>query len=69
MTVDYYKNSNEELEAVVWLKSGKPLNEELINAGVATPISTPPTNIVNRLMFNHYLKLLKRNNYEKPDEI
>lgn len=43
---------------VIWLNDGSPLNEVLINLGLATPISTPPTNIVNSVFKNHYKRIL-----------
>ena len=45
---------------VVWLKDGTPINEVLIIKGIATPIDTPPTNIVNSLFRNHYREIISK---------
>lgn len=62
ISVDYYtflQGGEERTQVVVWLRSGKPLNEILIDEGVASALSTPPTNIVNQLMYKYHLNNLR----------
>ncbi len=53
VVVDTY-SIEKELFFVIWLNDGTPLNETLILNSAGRPISTPPTNIVNRLFKEHY---------------
>lgn len=62
VVIDYYVHEDQAIrqdkrttyEVVIWLDSGVPLNESLVELGLATPMPTPPTNIVNKLMFTYY---------------
>lgn len=57
VVVDTYTVENEKF-FVIWLSDGTPINEALIANGIASPIDTPPTNIVNTLFKNHYKRIL-----------
>ncbi|MGL4755794.1 MAG: hypothetical protein ACRCXB_25850 [Aeromonadaceae bacterium] len=53
--VDYYHLIENDTDYVVmWTQNGVPLNLKLIEAGLAHPMDTPPTNLVNTLMAQFY---------------
>lgn len=53
--VDYYHLiKNDKDYVVMWTQNGVPLNLKLIEAGLAHPMDTPPTNLVNTLMAQFY---------------
>jgi len=54
---DLYHIGNEHPYTVVWIKN-QPFNLQMITAGIATPDTTPPTNIVDRLFAEYYWKQL-----------
>ena len=47
--------------AVIWIE-GKPLNVELVNAGLAKPDPNPPTNIVDRIFATYFWNKAKGKN-------
>lgn len=65
--VDLHKHEDAEFDlydtgakypyTVIWLNN-KPFNLQIITAGIATPDTTPPTNIVDRLFAEYYWKQL-----------
>lgn len=54
---DLYHISNQYPYTVVWIKN-QPFNLQMITTGIATPDTTPPTNIVDRLFAEYYWKQL-----------
>lgn len=57
VVVDTYRLGDEN-HFVIWLEDGTPLNETLITNMIASPIDSPPTNIVNSLFKEHYRTIL-----------
>jgi hypothetical protein len=57
IAIDTYTHEQQKY-FVLWLQDGTPLNEVLILNDLATPSTTPPTNIVNSLFLTHYKKIL-----------
>jgi hypothetical protein len=54
---DFYKTAQEHPYTVVWINN-QPFNLQIITSGIASPDSTPPTNIVDRLFAEYYWEKL-----------
>lgn len=53
--VDYYHlDSDSSDHVVIWVEGHTPLNQTLIEQGLASPIDKPPTNIINTMMARYY---------------
>lgn len=53
--VDYYQLDTDSTDyVVIWIDGDTPLNQTLIEQGIASPIDRPPTNIINTMMARYY---------------